>query len=1731
MKKLIAILALLGALSVISVASAQSSSSQSWGSIGNESGQFYGMSGVATDISGNIYVAELDSRVQKFSLDGTYLTQFDIPARSIAIDSAGNIYATVNDSIQKFNSNGTLLNTWGSTGTENGYFKFPTGIALDSSGNIYVSDMENNRIQKLDPSGRYVISWGTLGSGNGNFKSPAGIVVNGDYIYVADTGNYRIQKFDLNGNYVSSLGSKGTGNTQFNGSIAVASDLSKNIYVADYYNGRVLEYDSNFNYLNEYTGLSYPTALVKANDNLYVLDSGNYRVCIASHRPPDQPPDQHHWGSFGNKSAQFYGMSGIAADNSGNIYVAELDNRVQKFSRNGAYLTQFNIPARDIAIDPAGNIYATVNDSVQKLNSNGTLLNTWGSTGTENGTFRVPAGVALDSSGNIYVSDMNNNRIQKLDSSGRHVTSWGTLGSGNENLDSPTGITVSGSYVYVADMGNCRIQKFDLNGNYISSLGSKGTDDTQFNSSIAVANDSAGNIYVADYFNGRVLEYDSNFNYLNKYTGLSYPTALDIVNDTLYVLDSGNYQVVFYNDNTTMTPMITWNTPADIPYGTALNSAQLNANASVPGNFTYTPAAGTVLEVGTHILHVDFTPADAAKYTTTSKEVTINVSGNPGPIANFDANVTSGPAPLTVRFTNLSENATALSWNFGDGNSSTEQNPVHTYSVEGTYTVSLNASNANGYNISTKSNLITVNQTTPGLVVYYDGSFSGNFLVDLSGNGNTGYATSVTPGINQSTGAKYIDLNGVNSKIDIPNNAQTNISSPVTIEFYGSINNFTRYGALVSKYNRSSGWYLSCSPEEPYYNQTRFSVVKENGTISKAYNSKVNLTAGQLYHIVTTYDNNTSQIYINGVGDPVDARTWNSPAVGNDKNITIGFGYDLTHGNCSMYTFRLYNRSLSHDEIKQNYYDLTNRTKQSTLITWNTPADIINGTALSSTQLNAAAIDSMTGNTVNGTFVYTPAAGTVLSVGTYTLHVNFTPTDTVTYEVASADVQINVTRKPGPIANFTADVTSGPAPLTVRFTDLSENATSLYWDFGDGSSSAEVNPVHVYNFSGLYTVNLTASNANGTGSALATINVNKDELQLWTFDASKLSDVPDNIYTASKDYTTTSNVSLTYNSTLGSVDSIRWHNDGGETYITGAYPTVNENLTFTMGVDSSSPRSYGNLRTSVAFLEVKHALNGSYEVKSYWMPDNSSSYSESSSLQIPASSVINNRVTVSIHSYDSNRTNVITAGPELNMTTPYRTGTTRKLQYTNVIQPLIFIDGYASGKDEDWVNVHLYNITQSIPRDTITPYARDDIMGFGLDYPSVANNKNGTDFLISRNQTATVYVSEDNLKNSDDVAYDNSLFANGFEEGMHSYPGLATVSFEQAKTIIDSDMALAKSTFGSTPVSWSCHENKDNVTHANYIYNKYGALYRNGMMGMGFVSSVDTLWNETWPWWSVSSEHGAICPCFTHETDYYPARKDYSIDPEFFKTFVTNLNSKGINLVGFSEWYYSSMAQTATTDILQSDENSMKFQLNTTGGYPVNLNLQTVISPSHLDCNGVSIPFERTSDGIKFRSVGNGTYTLTNVGVPPKANFTAKQTGSLMVQFNDTSSNSPNGWNWDFGDGNTSTSQNVTHIYSVAGNYTVSLTSVNGAGSSTKSMNITAKAVPTLPNCTNPPKDLDNDGLYEDIIGNEIVDFDDVIVLYESMDWIKENNLVAFFDYDRNSLIDFDDIIILYKMI
>jgi YVTN family beta-propeller protein len=165
------------------------------------------------------------------------------------------------------------------------------------------------------------------------------------------------------------------------------------------------------------------------------------------------------------------------------------------------------------------------------------------------------------------------------------------------------------------------------------------------------------------------------------------------------------------------TPKVTWDEPDDIIYGKALSSTQLNAVATDPktekivlGTYEYYHLSedkyyklseGAELDGGTYTLHVDFTPKDAACYTSASKNVTINVLPN----AEFSADVIFGPPPLTVKFTDESTgNPTEWKWNFGDGGTSTDQSPEYTYKRAGVYKVTETAINSAGRNKETKIN-------------------------------------------------------------------------------------------------------------------------------------------------------------------------------------------------------------------------------------------------------------------------------------------------------------------------------------------------------------------------------------------------------------------------------------------------------------------------------------------------------------------------------------------------------------------------------------------------------------------------------------------------------------------------------------------------------------------------------------------------------------------------------------------------------------------------------------------------------------------------------------------------------------------------------------------------------------------------------------------------------------------------------------------------------------------
>jgi DNA-binding beta-propeller fold protein YncE len=116
----------------------------------------------------------------------------------IALDSSGNVFVTdlSTDAIHEYTSAGVAVRSWGSSGMGAGQFDTPTRLSCDAAGNVYVADYGNCRIQMFSPQGQVLCAWGTAGSAPGEFANEIGVTAGPDGdVYVADTNNSRVQVF------------------------------------------------------------------------------------------------------------------------------------------------------------------------------------------------------------------------------------------------------------------------------------------------------------------------------------------------------------------------------------------------------------------------------------------------------------------------------------------------------------------------------------------------------------------------------------------------------------------------------------------------------------------------------------------------------------------------------------------------------------------------------------------------------------------------------------------------------------------------------------------------------------------------------------------------------------------------------------------------------------------------------------------------------------------------------------------------------------------------------------------------------------------------------------------------------------------------------------------------------------------------------------------------------------------------------------------------------------------------------------------------------------------------------------------------------------------------------------------------------------------------------------------------------------------------------------------------
>ncbi len=510
--------------------------------------------GVASDSAGNVYIADTsNSTIRKITPLGVVTTLAGRAGMSgtadgiaaaarfygpcgVAVDDSGHVYVadSGNLTIRKITASEgvtTLAGTPGifGSGTDGtgpaAHFDFPIGVALDSTGNLYVADTNNGTIRKVTPAGVVTTLAGTAGmrgsaDGTGaaaRFNVPEGVAVDSfGNVYVADTLNHTIRKITPTGVVTTVAGTAGmAGSTdasgaaaRFNEPIGVAVDSIGYIYVAD--NGN-------------------RTIRRVAPDGVVTTLAGTAGV-------------RGNADGIG-AAARFGRPAGLAADAFGNIYVADgTSSTIRKITPAGVVTTlagtatefgsadgtgaaaRFADP-EGVTVDSADNVYVAdrSNDTIRQITADGvvtTVAGTAGAFGSADGTgaaarFNAPTSVALDRAGTLYVTDGNNGTVRQITPAGGVTTLAGAPGmfgtadgpGAAARFDPPTDVAVdSAGNAYVADPQNHTIRKITPAG-FVTTLAgmprvagiADGPGATAgFNGPGGVAVDSAGNVYVAD---------------------------------------------------------------------------------------------------------------------------------------------------------------------------------------------------------------------------------------------------------------------------------------------------------------------------------------------------------------------------------------------------------------------------------------------------------------------------------------------------------------------------------------------------------------------------------------------------------------------------------------------------------------------------------------------------------------------------------------------------------------------------------------------------------------------------------------------------------------------------------------------------------------------------------------------------------------------------------------------------------------------------------------------------------------------------------------------------------------------------------------------------------------------------------------------------------------------------------------------------------------------------------
>lgn len=270
-----------------------------WCETGVGPGQVVYPRGIAYSPSDDtFFVVDRMARIQHLDRKGKMINEWRMPdwrqgkPVGLAVAPDGNLWVpdTHYHRVMVYTPAGKLIRQWGSPGTGPGEFVFPTDVAFDDKGRVFISEYgDHDRIQVFDQQGKYLYEIGSFGQGPGQFARPESMVIDGDTIYVTDACNHRIAVFKTDGTFVRNMGTVGSGPGQFRFPYGLAMDPRGRLVVCEFGNCRVQLIDKLTGRSLGLWGTSgrepgqfaYPWGIVVDNSNRVVaVDSGNNRLQV-----------------------------------------------------------------------------------------------------------------------------------------------------------------------------------------------------------------------------------------------------------------------------------------------------------------------------------------------------------------------------------------------------------------------------------------------------------------------------------------------------------------------------------------------------------------------------------------------------------------------------------------------------------------------------------------------------------------------------------------------------------------------------------------------------------------------------------------------------------------------------------------------------------------------------------------------------------------------------------------------------------------------------------------------------------------------------------------------------------------------------------------------------------------------------------------------------------------------------------------------------------------------------------------------------------------------------------------------------------------------------------------------------------------------------------------------------------------------------------------------------------